>query len=246
MALVLYGLHPVAEALCRRPQEVHQLWIGEGLQRKREILRILETAKQARIPLSYSSKAQINRKSPSPHHQGVIALVEDFSFLSLEELLQVSNRSLQSTVLAVLDGVQDPQNLGALIRTGVASGVDGFVMPRFRSCGLTATVAKSSAGAIEKVKFTRVKNISSCLGFLRSKGFWICGLEMESSVDLFQTSFSFPLAVVIGGEAVGLRPLVKKNCDYLVSIPMIDMESLNASVAGGICFYEIFKKRQKQ
>ena len=172
-------------------------------------------------------------------HQGIALDVEDYKTYSLEEVINGDKQ-----YFLILDGIVDPHNLGAIMRTMDASGLDGIIIPKNRSVSINETVAKVSCGAIEYVKLIEVNNINRCIDELKKKGFWIYGTDMNDKQDYTSIDTSTSLAVVIGNEGEGISRLVKEKCDYIISIPMVGhVESLNASVSAGIIIYEIFRKK---
>lgn len=177
-----------------------------------------------------------------PATQGVVAEVASYEYQTLDQVLAKIKHPLP--FLVMLDGLEDPHNLGAIIRTAEACGVDGIIVPKNRSVGLNATVVKVSTGAIEYVNLIEVTNLARTLEDLKKKGFWIVGADMEGQIDFHDQDYQMPLVLVIGSEGKGISRLVKESCDYLVNIPMYGkVNSLNASVSAGIIFYEVVRKR---
>jgi 23S rRNA (guanosine2251-2'-O)-methyltransferase len=179
----------------------------------------------------------------SSHHQGVSLEVEPFRYKDLDDLLVSAEKSGNPGFLLVLDGILDPHNLGALIRSAACAGVDGVVIPKDRACGITAAAEKASAGAVETVPVVQVTNIAQTLETLKKNGYWVYGLEAVAKQSLYGEKFSGKVVLVIGGEGDGIRSLVRKQCDLLISIPQYGgVSSLNASVAGGIAMFEVARK----
>ena len=180
----------------------------------------------------------------SGNHQGIVAEVEEYGYVSLEEVIK-KHKDDKNVSLAILDGLEDPHNLGAILRSADASGIDGIIIPKNRSVQLSSTVAKVSTGAIEYVDVIQVVNLVNTIKTLKENGYWIIGLELDGSVDYRKQDYTGKIAVIIGSEGRGISKLVKENCDYLVNIPMVGhVNSLNASVSASILFYEILRNRE--
>ncbi len=240
----IYGLHAVRVALERG--QVRELWCDR--QRRDERMEaIRQAARQAGIAVQETSSKQLNALLPEVRHQGVIATLHparERGERDLEELLQ---GLAHPPFLLVLDGVQDPHNLGACLRSADAVGVDAVIAPRDRAAGLTATVRKVACGAAQSVPFIRVTNLARTLRQLRSSGVWLIGTAGETTRELYQTDLTGPLAIVMGAEGRGLRRLTRESCDLLVKIPMTGVvESLNVSVATAVCLYEALRQRRLQ
>lgn len=203
---------------------------------------VMALAKQSATPIAFVSRAALD-KMVNGNHQGIVAQVEEYRYFSVEEML-ASIDSNKQPLLVMCDGLEDPHNLGAILRTADAVGVDGIIIGKHRAVGLTPTVAKVSTGAIETVKVSQVTNLTQTLEDLKKKGFWVCGADSEKAMDYRQADFNVPLVLVIGSEGFGLSKLVKKHCDFTVKLPMIGkVTSLNASVATGILLYQIYSNR---
>ncbi len=179
----------------------------------------------------------------SSHHQGIALEVEPFRYSDFDDLLTSISQSGKAGFILVLDAIQDPHNLGALIRSAACAGVDGVVIPKDRACGITAAAEKTSAGAVETVPVAMVTNIAQTLETLKKLGYWVYGLDSAARQSVYGTDFSGNVVLVVGGEGEGIRPLVRKQCDVVMSIPQYGgVSSLNASVAGGIALFEIARK----
>ena len=242
---ILYGHHPVNEALKAGRRTISQIWSARDKSSPR-MNKIVETAHSCDTPLQRVSTARLTALAGSERHQGVCARVSGFPYVGLDDLMGGKEADRSSPVcLLLLDSIQDPHNLGALIRTAYCAGIDGVVIPKNRSVSPSPDVSRISAGALEHTRLTRATNLVKVISDLKSKGLWVAGLDRAAGDSLFSMDFKVPLAIVVGGEEKGLRPLVKKNCDMLVGIPQMgDVDSLNASVAGGIVMYEVFRQRQ--
>jgi 23S rRNA (guanosine2251-2'-O)-methyltransferase len=185
----------------------------------------------------------LTKMCASSHHQGIALEVEPFCYADLDDLLASLALSGKPGFFLVLDGILDPHNLGALIRSAACAGVGGVVIPRDRACGVTAAAEKASAGAVETVPVVQVVNIAKTLETMKKAGYWIYGLALDAADSVFDTKFSGSIALVVGGEGDGIRPLVSKQCDLFISIPQYGgVGSLNASVAGGIAMFEVARK----
>lgn len=231
------GRQPVLELL-KSEQPINQLLVAKG-DKQGSILQILALAKEQQVVIKEVQRNYLDSMSETGAHQGVIAQVAPFSYLELDELLGTSEHKL----FLVLAGIQDPHNLGSLIRTAEVCGVNGVIIPKRRAVGVTSTVAKSSAGAVSHMPICRVSNIVATLKRLKEEGCWVVGADMDGEV-CYKQDLSGNLALVIGSEGAGLGRLVKETCDFLVRIPMLGaIESLNAAVAGGILLYEIVRQQ---
>jgi len=235
---LVFGVNPVREAL-RGAREVHELYVQSSATDHR-LEKILELAGQRGVRVIKRERDDLTRMCGSSHHQGMALRVEPFRYTDFDDLLDGCKKN---GFLLVLDGIQDPHNLGALIRTAACAGADGVVIPRDRACGVTPAVEKASAGAVETVPVARVVNVAQALEKMKKMGCWVYGLAGEAETSLYSVDFSGSVALVIGGEGEGIRPLVRKQCDHLVAIPRYGgVASLNASVAGGIAMYEVARK----
>ena len=239
---IIYGLNPVMEAL-RGSRRAFELFLA-GTSNDRRFAKLLLLAKERDVPLRQREKSDLSRLCGTDHHQGVALRVEAFTYADLGDILSSCRESLESGLVVVLDGVQDPRNLGAIIRSAACAGAHGVVIPRDRAVGVTAVVEKASAGAVETIPVAQVANIAQTLEELKTEGFWIYGAVGEVSSSLYDQDFRGNVVVVIGGEGEGIRPLVRKKCDHLIAIPIRGgVNSLNASVAGGVILFEIVRQR---
>ena len=237
MAEWIYGKNLIKQRLMEE-KEIHTLFLLEG-QTDKEILAL---AKQKKVPVQFVDRKKMDTYAKGGKHQGVIAEIDSYRYYELEEILNSIPKG-KTPLLVMLDGVQDPHNLGAVLRTCDAVGVDGVLLGKHRSVNLNATVAKVSVGAIETVKVAEVTNLNQTIKQLKEKGYWICGSEMNA-MDYRKADFTIPLVLVVGSEGFGISSLVKKNCDFLVSVPMQGkINSLNVSVATGVLLYEVLKQR---
>ena len=204
---------------------------------------IISLAKQNKIRIDFVSKEVLDKKSVGGKHQGFVADTVDFVYSDVEDILDFANQKGQSPFIVILDGIEDPHNLGAIIRTCECAGVHGIIIPKHRACQVNDTVIKTSAGAVSNMKIASVTNISNTIELLKSNGVWVYGLELGGK-DIYKTNLSGGIALVVGSEGFGISRLVKQNCDEIVTLPEKgQINSLNASVACGIAVYEILKQR---
>ncbi|MCJ7663865.1 MAG: 23S rRNA (guanosine(2251)-2'-O)-methyltransferase RlmB [Desulfobacterales bacterium] len=237
----IYGINPVSEALSSGRCRIKEVWVAEGRGPTR-LEGIIGMAELKGIPIIKVERSKLDSLTANAPHQGVVGSTDQFDYADLDEVLQQDENA---PFLLVLDGIEDPRNLGALIRTAAACGVWGVIIPKDRAAGITPAVAKSSAGAVFRIPVVRVANISSTLRKIKERDIWVVGAATDAQTDLFHQDLTIPVAVVIGGEGQGMRPLIKRACDFLVSIPMKrHANSLNASVAGSIILYEVIRQRE--
>jgi 23S rRNA (guanosine2251-2'-O)-methyltransferase len=242
---LVFGVNPVREAL-RGAREVSELYVQSTASDHR-LEKILELARERGVRVIRREREDLTRMCGSSHHQGMALKVAPFAYADLDDLIAAAGHNGSAGFLLVLDGIQDPHNLGALIRTAACAGADGVIIPRDRACGITPTAEKASAGAVETIPVAQVTNIAQALETLKKSGYWVYGLAGEAGSSLYDTDFSGNVALVIGGEGEGIRPLVRKQCDLLLSIPLYGgVGSLNASVAGGIALYEVARSLRQQ
>jgi 23S rRNA (guanosine2251-2'-O)-methyltransferase len=240
---VLYGIHPVREAIQAGRRHISNVIFASGKLPER-LARIREVALKKRIPVKTASNSHLGDLAKSDRHQGVIAEAGGFETTPLEMLSEIINKGSSPPFILVADSITDPMNLGALIRTALAVGVMAVITPKDRCAPPTPTVSSASAGALEHIKLVQVTNLVRTLGMLQENGIWTFGLDHRAGQDCFHSDFTGPAALVIGGEGKGIRPLVKNSCDHLVSIPQNGpVTSLNASVAGAVVMYEAYRQR---
>lgn len=239
---LIYGLHAVAAALKRRPGQVHEVFLDVARKDPR-VRRIADSARSAGVPVHGVDGARLAGFAAGGIHQGVVAFVDQPApASSIEELLEDLD---QPPLLLVLDGVQDPHNLGACLRVADATGVHAIIVPKDRAVGLNPTVHKVASGAAESVPLIAVTNLARTINQLKDKGVWVAGAADSAAQSLFEARLTGPLAIVLGAEGEGMRRLTRESCDLLISIPMLgQVESLNVSVAAGVCLYEALRQRQ--
>jgi 23S rRNA (guanosine2251-2'-O)-methyltransferase len=240
---VLYGIHAVEEALRARSRALDHLEIARERHDQR-LQTVIDLAREAGVSLRFVNREQLDRLARTKSHQGLVAVVAGKNYSEIEDLL---SSKAKHQFLVILDGIEDPHNLGALIRTADGAGANGIIIPERRAAAVNATVAKTSAGASEHVKIARVVNLARTLDELKAQNIWIVGLDERGQQTYDQVDYKMDCAIVLGAEGHGLHELVRKKCDYLVSIPMLgSVPSLNVSVAGAIVMYEVARQRRSQ
>ncbi|MCR5099402.1 MAG: 23S rRNA (guanosine(2251)-2'-O)-methyltransferase RlmB [Lachnospiraceae bacterium] len=238
---VIEGRNAVLEAL-RSDTTVDKLYVLEN-SKDGPTQTILREAKKQNIYVNFVNKERLDQLSTEKKHQGVIAMIAAYSYGSVEQMLESARSKGESPFLFLLDGIEDPHNLGAIIRTANLAGAHGVIIPSHRACGLTSTVAKASAGAINYTPVAKVTNLNKTMESLKKEGMWFVASDMDGT-RMYDLDLKGSIGLVIGNEGEGISPLVKKNCDFVASIPMSgDIDSLNASVACGVLAYEIVRQR---
>jgi|SRR5262245_4025289 len=240
----IYGLAPALEALRARRRKIHKILIAAGGRQSR-LNELIETARRAGVAVEKRDRRELDELTSHANHQGVVALVapqdKKGAYVEAEEIFDSMG---DPPLVVLLDGVEDPHNLGAILRTCECAGVDGVFVPEHRAAGLSDTVAKTSAGAVEYVRVARVTNLVPLIDELKDRGLWVVGFEGGTGNLYSDFDLKIPLAVVLGGEGRGLRRLVREKCDAIVSIPTRGkINSLNVSVAAGIALFEVVRQR---
>jgi len=239
----VHGIHPVLEALRAHPGDVERVYVLEGSVPP-PAAEILSRARDARVRVERVGRERLSALAEGGPHQGVAARLREFAYVTLEELLARAKASGRPPLVVLLDGLQDPQNLGAILRSVDALGAHGVVLPRDRSVGVTASVARASAGAVEHVPVARVTNLARALEELKAAGLWIAAADPGGDQLLWDARLAGPLGVVVGAEGAGIRPGVLKHSDLRVRIPMGGrVASLNASVSAAMVLYEVARQR---
>jgi 23S rRNA (guanosine2251-2'-O)-methyltransferase len=245
MADIIEGRNPVIETL-KSGRPINRILLARDIGRHGAIAEVLHLSQARGIPVEYVTRRVIDESNTTSAHQGVIAYAAVKEYVALENLLIISKERNEPPLYCILDGIEDPQNLGAILRTAEASGIHGVIIRSRRAVGLTAAVAKASAGAVEYVPVARVSNISQAVVTLKRSGVWVVGIDPTGKIDYSQVDFRLATAIVVGGEGKGLSDLVKKRCDSVASIPMRGkITSLNASIAAALVMYEAFKQRSQ-
>lgn len=243
MSDIIEGRNPVMEAL-KAERPINRVLLSRNVQRHSVIGQILHLCREQGIPVEYVDEIAIQKYSLTGASQGIIALAAAKDYISLDDLLKITKHKNEPALYCILDGIEDPQNLGAILRTADATGFHGIIVRTRRAAGLTAVVAKVSAGAIEYVPVARVANIAQCLEILKIANVWSIGIDMHGDRVYTEVDYKNPTAIVIGSEGRGISELVRKRCDVLAHIPMKGkIGSLNASVAAALTMYEAFRQR---
>lgn len=236
------GRNAVIELL-ESGRDINKIFVANG-EKHGSIHKILAMAKERKILVAEIEKNKLNQIAQTPNNQGVIAIVPPYDYCDVEDILEEAKNKKEVPFILILDGIEDPHNLGSIIRTAETAGVHGIIIPKRRAAAVNSTVSKVSAGAVEYMKIARVNNINETIRYLKEKGVWICGTDIETNVIYTKQDYKIPLALIIGSEGFGMSRLVKENCDFLVKIPMKGkITSLNASVSAGIVIYEVVKSR---
>lgn len=242
MSETIEGRNPLLEAL-RANRAISKIYLAKGSD-QRELREIMALAKERGIPLQWVPRQKLEALASTKGHQGVVALASPVPYADLDEILARAKEQGEDPFIIILDHLEDPHNLGAILRTAEAVGVHGVVIPKRRGVTVTGTVTKTSAGAVEYVPIARVANLRQAMEELKEKGCWIVGADLQGSISFFEADLKGPLALVIGSEGQGMSRLVRETCDLLIKIPMVGrLNSLNASVAASVILYEIFKQR---
>ncbi len=241
---IIYGRNAVLEWL-KSGKDMNKIWLERG-EKHGSIKEIIAKAKEAQVVIVEVEKAKLDELTKE-NHQGVVAAVPPFDYCEVEDILDFAKEKQESPFVLLLDGIEDPHNLGAIIRTAETAGVHGIIIPKRRSASVNSTVSKVSAGATTYMKVARVNNLNDAIRSLKKSGLWIVGTDGEANIDYDDQDLTGPIAIVIGSEGFGMSKLVKENCDFLVKIPMKGkITSLNASVAAGVMLYEVVKQNKKK
>ena len=238
------GRNAVLELL-ESQKDINKLFIESG-EKHGSINKIIAKAKEKKVIIIEKDKKQMKEMARTENYQGVIAIVPPFEYCEVEDIIEEAKSKNEDPFILILDGIEDPHNLGAIIRTAETAGVHGIIIPKRRETSDNSTVNKVSAGATEYMKIARVNNITETIKNLKKNDIWVCGTDMDAKSYYYQENYKMPIAIVIGSEGFGISRLVKENCDFMVKIPMKGkITSLNASVSAGIIIYEVVKQRLK-
>jgi 23S rRNA (guanosine2251-2'-O)-methyltransferase len=244
---VLYGLHPVEEAIRAGVRQLDHISVARERESRRDprMEAVLELCRERKIRVASEPRDQLTRHAKTDAHQGIVAFLRERKFLALEDLLDAPVGPSRQRFFLALDGVEDPHNLGALLRSADGAGVDGVILPERRSAPLSGVTAKTSAGASEHVRIAQVVNLTRALETLKKRNVWIVGLDERGTPDYTDFDFRQDCCLVLGSEGSGLHELVKRTCDHLLRIPMAgSVSSLNVSVAGAVVMYEAMRQRR--
>lgn len=238
---LVVGRHPAVEVL-KSDRDINKVFIQDGSSHGK-LKEIFSLAKKKKVQVSMVPKNKLDQLSDGANHQGVVVAASPVSYATIDDLFEIAEKKEEAPFFILLDGIEDPHNLGSILRTADASGVHGVIIPKRRAVGLTGTVAKASTGAIEHVPVVRVTNLVQTMEELKERGLWIFGTDMDGT-DYRQWRVDSPIGLVIGNEGKGLSRLVKESVDETLTIPMVGhVQSLNASVASSLLMYEVFRKR---
>lgn len=238
------GRNAVIELL-ESGRDINKIFVSSG-DKNGSINKILAMAKEKRVIVTEVNKNKLEEMATSDNHQGVIAIVPPFEYCDIDDILDCAKSRNEDPFILILDGIEDPHNLGAIIRTAETAGVHGIIIPKRRAASVNSTVAKVAAGAVEHMNIARVNNINEAIRYLKENDVWVCGTDMDTKTYYYDQDLTGSIAIVIGSEGFGMGKLVKENCDFLVKIPMKGkITSLNASVSAGIVVYEAVRQRNK-
>lgn len=239
------GRNAVLELL-ESGKDINKIYVTRG-ERHGSINKILAIAKERKIIIVEKDKKQMDEMAQEENYQGVIAIVPPFEYAEIEDILETAKERNEDPFILILDGIEDPHNLGSIIRTAETAGVHGIIIPKRRAASVNSTVNKTSAGAVQYMKIARVTNISDAIEKLKQLGLWICATDVHTDKYYYNQDLTGPLGMVIGNEGKGISEKVRKNCDFSIKIPMKgQIESLNAAVSTGIVVYEVVKQRNKK
>lgn len=241
---VVYGVNPVREVLRAGGDGVSELWLAEGGTRPAAFAELERLGRAAGAKVRSAPRQKLDRLAGDARHQGVVAVVADYRYAEVEDLVVAAKGSGRAPLLVVLDGVEDPHNLGAIVRSALALGAHGVVIPKDRAVGVTAAVEKASAGAVAKLPIARVVNVARAVEELKEHGLWSVALVMDGDRTIRETDLTGPTALVLGSEGEGIRPLVRRTCDLTARIPMTgDLDSLSVSASAAVALYEAARQR---
>lgn len=239
------GRNAVLELL-ESGKDVNKIFIEKG-EKQGSINKIIAKAKERKIIITEVEKSKFNTMTQTNNAQGVIAIVPPFNYCDIYDIMALAKQKNEDPFILILDEIEDPHNLGSIIRTAETAGVHGIIIPKRRAASVNSTVSKVSAGAVQHMKIARVNNINDSIRTLKEEGIWICGTDMDAKQYYYEQGLTGPLAIVIGSEGHGMTRLVKENCDFLIKIPMKGkITSLNASVSAGIVIYEALKQKNNK
>lgn len=239
------GRNAVLELL-ESGKDINKIYVEKG-EKQGSINKIIAKANERKVLVTEIDKQKFRQMVQTPNAQGIIAIVPPFDYCDVYDIIALAKERKEDPFIVILDGIEDPHNLGSIIRTAETAGVHGIIIPKRRAASINSTVAKVSAGAVEHMKIARVNNIVETINTLKKEGVWICGTDMDGEEYYYQQDLTGPLAIVIGSEGFGMSRLCKENCDFLTKIPMQGkITSLNASVSAGIVIYESRVQRMKK
>lgn len=242
MEFQIEGRNTVKEAI-RTGRTIDRIYVLE--EGDRRLSEIVGLAKKNKMVVINCNRKKLDTLSKTGSHQGVIAMCAATEYVDVQDILDEAKKLNQDPFIVIADGVTDPHNMGAVIRTACASGAHGLIIPKRRSCGINETVEKVASGAVQNIKISKVSNLNDTVKLLKESGVWVVGTDVSGEKDIYQQDLTGPIALIVGSEGEGMSELLKKNCDFLVNIPMSGkIQSLNASVATGVVLYEIVRQRR--
>ena len=242
---LLYGIHPVLEALAAGRRRVYEIYLDKE-KKSRRFAQIKSIAETRGILKKNIGSRDLKALADTIDHQGAAAVVSPYPLVTVQDILHTDRGKGAKNFVLMLDNIQDPQNLGAIIRTALCVGIHGVVVPKDRSASPTPAVSRASAGALEHMHLVRVTNLVQTIKHCKSLGLWVMGLQQNAAQSIYAADLSGSIAIVLGGEQKGIRRLVEKNCDFMVAIPQLGtLNSLNASAAGAVAMYEAFRQRNR-
>jgi 23S rRNA (guanosine2251-2'-O)-methyltransferase len=242
---LLYGIHPVLEALTAGRRRVYEVYLDKE-KKSRRLTQIKSMAETRGVYKKYIGSGNFKALTDKIGHQGTVAVVSPYPLVTVQDILLRDRGKDAKNFVLMLDNIQDPQNLGAIIRTALCVGIHGVVVPKDRSASPTPAVSRASAGALEHIQLVRVTNLVQTIKHCKSRGLWVMGLQQNAAQSIYAVDLAGPIAIVLGGEQKGIRRLVEKNCDFMVSIPQPGaINSLNASAAAAVAMYEAFRQRNR-
>ena len=238
---IIYGKNPVMEAI-EAGKTINKIYVSKGA---KDSFEVIKKAKENRIIVVDADKQKLDKMVDGKKSQGIVASITDYEYFEIEDILEYAKSKNEAPFVVILDKIEDPHNLGAIIRSAECMGVHGVIIPKRNACQVTDTVEKVAAGATSFVRVARVTNITDTIKDLQKAGLWIYGLDMDGAEDVYNTKFEGPIGIVVGNEGNGISRLVAKNCDFIVKIPMDgNINSLNASVSAAICMYEVVRQKK--
>jgi len=239
---VIYGINPLLEVLLSHPEMLGKVIVVDG-RGGNEVRKILKLAAEHGIPVEFGGRERVEKLAPRQVHQGVAAICRAHAYATVDEVIAHRHEKSKYDLVVLLDSVTDPQNLGSIIRTAHCCGANGVIIPENRAASVTASVSKASAGAVQYLPTAMVVNLVGTIEYLKERGFWIYGADAAARMDIQEPGYERNIALVMGSEGRGIRPLIRKKCDFLISIPMRgQVASLNVSVAAGVILFEILRK----
>ena len=239
---VIYGINPLLEVLLSHPEMLEKVVVADG-RGGNEVRKILKLAAEHGLPVEFGGRERVEKLAPHQVHQGVAAICRAHAYATVDDVIAHRHEKSKYDLVVLLDSVTDPQNLGSIIRTAHCCGANGVIIPENRAASVTASVSKASAGAVQYLPTAMVVNLVGAIEYLKERGFWIYGADAVARMDIQAPDYEGNIALVMGSEGRGIRPLIRKKCDFLISIPMRGrVASLNVSVAAGVILFEILRK----